>query len=71
MEPGTASPFISTWDAAIYLNVSPTRLQKWRRDGCGPVYRKFGGKIRYHVDELRAWADAQRRTSTSDPSKAA
>jgi hypothetical protein len=58
--------FYITDDAADQVHLSPRTLEKWRITGDGPVYRKFGRKVLYAESDLRDWADAQRRTSTSD-----
>ena len=52
--------FVDTKVAAIFLGVSASWLTKSRMDGSGPVHRKFGASVRYAVDDLVAWADAQR-----------
>jgi excisionase family DNA binding protein len=60
------SPFLTTSEAGSYLNISPRTLEKYRSQGGGPPYRRFGRSIRYHEDELESWAEEQRRSSTSD-----
>ena len=40
-------------------------LARWRIQGCGPAYRKFGRRVVYAQADLTAWAEAQRRASTS------
>jgi len=37
-----------------------------RVHGGGPVYRKHGRYVRYHLDDLIAWSEASKRRSTSD-----
>ncbi|MFX5530400.1 DNA-binding protein, partial [Acinetobacter baumannii] len=34
-----------------------------------PEYRKLGGRIVYAIEDLDAWAEIGRRSSTSDPGK--
>jgi len=58
--------FLTTADAAARLGLAPRTLERWRWAGRGPAFRKFGGCIRYALADLDAWADAGRRTSTSD-----
>jgi hypothetical protein len=58
--------FLNQNGAAKMLGLSGRTLEKFRLDGRGPVYRKFGRRILYHPDDLLSWADAQRRSSTSD-----
>ncbi len=58
--------FSDTKDAARKLgNISPRTLEKWRLTGQGPAFRKFGKKVVYADSDLQAWAEDQKRTSTS------
>lgn len=57
--------------AALHLGVAVPTLNRWRCNGIGPRWRKFGGAVRYAVVDLDAWADEQARTSTSDTGRAA
>lgn len=68
------SPFLSTTDAARFLGtdatgcplISPKTIERWRVEGRGPAFRKLGRRVMYTRDDLLAWAERQRRTSTSD-----
>ena len=60
-----ASPFLSTAQAAFYVGLSRRTLEKMRVTGDGPFYRKHGRYVRYHIDDLNAWSEARRKTSTS------
>jgi len=33
-------------------------LRQWRYRGCGPVYIKVNGKVRYRRSDVEAWLDA-------------
>ena len=33
--------------------------------GDGPIYRKHGRYVRYHIDDVNAWSEARCKTSTS------
>ena len=58
--------------AAEYLNVTDRTMQGWRRQGGGPRYVKISSRcIRYRRADLRAWAVARMRKSTSDPGQGA
>ena len=50
------SPFLSPDDAALSLNMNRKTLDNLRWDKKGPAYRKHGGKIRYHIDDLALWS---------------
>ena len=54
-----AAPFI--------LDVrAPDQFERWRVEGKGPAFRKFGKRAVYAETDLLEWSEAQRRTSTSD-----
>ncbi len=61
----TATPFLTVDEAATYLRLKKRTLDNMRWMGTGPKYRKHGGRIYYHVDELKEWSLNSRRTSTS------
>jgi predicted DNA-binding transcriptional regulator AlpA len=61
-----------TADAADYLGVSKSLLEKLRLRGTGPRYAKLGGRlVLYEIADLDAWADAAKRSSTSESPRAA
>ena len=62
----TNSPFLTTGEAAEFLRLSVVTLGRWRVEGVGPRYRKFGRKVVYGQADLIAWADAQTHLSTSE-----
>lgn len=54
-------------DAADYLGVSTSYLQKLRGNGKGPTFVKISPKlVTYDRAALDAWLAAHQRTSTSD-----
>lgn len=59
-------PFYTTREAARFLRLKPNTLEKMRVYGGGPVYRKHGRHVRYHIDDLNAWSDMRKKDSTSD-----
>lgn len=60
------SPFLSTAQAAFFVGLSRRTLEKMRVLGGGPVYRKHGRYVRYHIADLEAWSSAGLKRSTSD-----
>ena len=58
---------VTTSVAAEILGLSRRTLEKMRVQGRGPVYCKLGSKVFYSLEDLTAWANANRRRSTSDP----
>lgn len=69
MHPQSSSPFLTTQEAAKYLRLRPSTLERWRCVGGGPPFRKFGGRVVYAQEELEAFAQDARRTSTTDPGR--
>jgi excisionase family DNA binding protein len=59
------STFLSAKEAAALLRISPITLGRWRIEGRGPAFRKFGRRVVYAREDLMAWAETQRRESTS------
>lgn len=53
-------------EAAEYLRISLSKLNKLRCYGGGPVYHVAGRTIIYSRADLDAWLAQHRRTSTSD-----
>ncbi|KJS24636.1 MAG: hypothetical protein VR75_14265 [Hyphomonadaceae bacterium BRH_c29] len=46
------SPFLTTKEAANYLRISVRTMENWRWSHDGPEYRKHGGTVVYHIDDL-------------------
>ena len=56
-----------TPEAASYLGLAASTLEKMRLRGTGPEFVRLGGRaIGYDLAMLDAWIERQRRTSTSD-----
>ena len=52
---------IDTKGAAVLLGKAVQTLENWRSMGAGPVYSKDArGRIRYHLDDLRAFREGFR-----------
>ncbi|MBR1177118.1 helix-turn-helix domain-containing protein [Bradyrhizobium sp. KB893862 SZCCT0404] len=63
---GPEKPFLNTVEAATWLRLTKNTLEKMRVHGRGPVYRKHGRYVRYHIEDLVEWSQANKRRSTSD-----
>lgn len=61
-----ASQYLGTREAAAFLNLSPRTLDRYRVNGEGPNFHKFGNRVRYTPADLDAWAAERRWSSTSD-----
>ena len=59
-------PFLTTKEAARFLKLQANTLEKMRVYGGGPIYRKHGRYVRYHIDDLNEWSDLRKKDSTSD-----
>lgn len=60
------SPYLKTDEAAQYLGLSSSLLNKLRLTGGGPVFVRLAGRaIRYRRADLDAWANASAMASTS------
>lgn len=66
----TNTSYMSGREAAAFLGLSPRTLDRYRVNGDGPAFHKFGSRVRYARVDLEAWASARRRTSTSDTGEA-
>lgn len=53
------SPFLTTDQAARYVGLSRRALEKMRRRGGGPRFRRHGRYIRYHIADLDAWSEGR------------
>ena len=58
-------PFLSTDQASYYVGLSRRTLEKMRVVGGGPLYRKHGRYVRYHIDDLDAWSSSRARHTTT------
>ena len=59
--------YLRTADAAQYLGIGQSTLERTRIDGTGPRWRKLGARIViYAVQDLDAWASNEVRYSTSE-----
>ena len=55
MPEGKFSHPLSEKEAAVYLSVSPSTLRRWRKANCGPRMFRFGGILRYRLEDLDAF----------------
>jgi excisionase family DNA binding protein len=57
---------LTVGEAATYLSLSASTLNRLRVSGGGPRYAKLGGKILYDVRDLDQWIEDHKRASTSE-----
>ena len=69
MPPGMRSSSVerkfSVREAASYLGVSKSFLDKSRTTGTGPQFLKLAKRVVYDVNDLESWASSKRRRHTS------
>jgi len=51
------SPFLTVDEAAEYLRLARRTLDNWRWAGAGPDWHKHGGRVVYHIDDIKAFSD--------------
>lgn len=56
---------LTTSEAAEILHLRPSTLIQYRVSGGGPEYFKLGRAVRYSIEHIQAWADARRRSHSS------
>jgi predicted DNA-binding transcriptional regulator AlpA len=59
-------PLLTVPEAAEFLGMSVSFLNKGRLTGSTPPFFKFGSAVRYSQADLIEWMASRRRTSTSD-----
>ncbi len=52
-------------EAAKYLGLSVSMLNKWRVTGEGPKFIKLGRAVAYRISDLHDWLERQAKKSTS------
>jgi excisionase family DNA binding protein len=57
-------PNIRTKQAAEYMGLSESTLEKYRHFGGGPAYSKLGRAVIYDTADIDAWLASRKRTET-------
>ncbi len=58
--------FVRTPELAKLTSTSKRYWEKLRLAGGGPVYIRFGGIVAYDLNDVLAWLEERKRTSTTD-----
>ncbi len=62
----TPTYLINEHQVAARLGLKVATLRRWRWAGRGPPFFKIGNAVRYAAEDIDAFIQAARRTSTSD-----
>ena len=57
---------LATKQAANYVGLGKSTLDKARLTGNGPCFIKIGRRVLYHLDDLDLWLNQHRQISTSE-----
>lgn len=57
---------LNVQEAARFLGLSESILNKLRGSGGGPPYMKFGRRVLYDLRDLEQWAAQRKRNHTSE-----
>jgi len=57
--------YFTTKTLAKYWHISARTLERWRSEGSGPRFTKFGHRVLYHIDEVTAYREANTHQHTS------
>ena len=61
----TNGTYLTPEELAARIRVAPSTLAKWRMDGRGPEYWKFGKRVLYRLDLVEQWEAMQMRQNTA------
>jgi len=61
------SPYLTTGEAGDFLRLKRNTLEKMRRQGRGPRFRKHGRRVLYLIDDLEAWSTQNASLFDPDP----
>jgi excisionase family DNA binding protein len=67
--PEMLNEYLTTEEAAQVLKVGKSTLEQLRISGNGPMFRRFGTRIRYQMGDLDQWGE--KYSSTSEYKQAA
>ena len=57
--------YLTQTESADFLRLSERTLERWRVEGNGPRFRRFGRRVVYAKSDLETWADGRCYESTS------
>jgi len=60
--------YLTEKELAVRWSIAIKTFQRWRWQGGGPPYVKFGGNVRYAISDILKYEKHNRRFSTSEKS---
>lgn len=57
--------FLDSKALAKRWKISSITLRHWRVSGTGPKFNKFGGRVKYHIDDIEHFEKSTRRAHTT------
>ncbi len=58
--------FINEFQLSEMIGIKAPTLRKWRWEGKGPKFVKFGHRVMYNMKDVESYIEAQTRRSTVD-----
>lgn len=55
--PERSISFLTQAETAQLLRLSERTLERWRLEGLGPPYRKFGRRVVYRLEDIERWSE--------------
>ena len=52
--------FLTPEEASAIVGLHRRTLDRYRSSGKGPAYYKFGSRVRYTIEDIKAWAETRR-----------
>lgn len=56
---------LTEMEVAEIFGFKASTLRRWRWAGTGPKFRKIGGSVRYHPDDIEKYIDGATRQNTA------
>ena len=60
-----ATTFLTPAELAVRYRIPKPTAAKWRWNGSGPAFVKFGSRVLYREADVEAWITANVRSSTA------
>ena len=61
----TNGRYLTPEELAARIRVAPSTLAKWRKEGRGPAFYKFGKRVLYRLDIVEEWERGNLRLNTA------